>query len=94
VEILRQVIDLDLTTKQIQQICEGEATEAATATNEEALSKQAIKVARALRGSTETTAYELAHALIHQERSVPLAKARIQTLRRLLDDADDLLSRE
>jgi hypothetical protein len=94
VEILRQIIDLDLMTKQIQQICEGEPTQTAIATNEETLSKQAIKVARALRGSTETTAYELAHALIYQERSVPLAKARIQTLRRLLDEADDLLSRE
>jgi len=95
VEVVRQIIDFNLTSKQVQQICEGEPTDGGdTAPHDDEVSKQALKVVRAFRSTSETTAHELAHALIHQERSVPLAKARIQTLRRLLDEAERYLVEE
>jgi hypothetical protein len=95
VEVVRQIIDFNLTSKQVEQICEAENLDKGdVSVSEDTISKQALRVARAFRGTSETTAYELANALIHQERSVPLAKARIQTLRRLLDDAERFLVEE
>jgi hypothetical protein len=95
IEVMRQIIDFNLTSKQVQQICEGEVVdEGGASPNNVEVPRQVLKVARAFRSASEATAYELAHALIHQERSIPLAKARLQTLRRLLDEAEQYLVEE
>jgi hypothetical protein len=90
-EVVRQIIDLNLTSKQVQQICDGDMIAKNGGPKDASISKQAVRMAKALQHTTDTTARELADALIRQEHSIPLAKARIQLLRHLLDEADTLL---
>jgi hypothetical protein len=90
-EVVRQIIDFNLTSRQVQQLCESELTDLQSETQEEVIPKQALKMVRAFRTSSEMTAPQLAQALIQQERSIPLAKARLQTLRQLLDATEHYL---
>lgn len=96
VEIVRQIIDLNLTSKQVRDICENGDTEEAEETEDvkSTLPRTAIQIARVARQSGEMRGSDLARALLRQEGDKNIARARLQMMRRLLDDAEQHLSSE
>jgi hypothetical protein len=96
VEIVRQIIDLNLTSKQVRDICENGDTEATEETEDlkSTLPRSAIQIARVARQSGEMSGSDLARALLRQEGDKNIARVRLQMMRRLLDDAEQHLSSE
>lgn len=96
VEIVRQIIDLNLTSKQVREICESGNIENVVETDsvEPALPRTAVQIAKAARHSSEMSGSDLARALLHQEGDRNLARARLQMMRRLFDDAEEHLLSE
>jgi len=93
-EVVRQIIDFNLTSKQVKEICEADVDGTESVDQLDAdlqLSRHALRLARMTRLGNETTGQEFARALINQEKDVDLAYARLQMLRRLIDDAENHL---
>lgn len=90
-EIVRQIIDMNLTSKQVRDICEsGDIDE--TEDVRTALPRTAIQIAKVVRQSSDMRGSDLALALLEQEGDKNIARARLQVMRRLLDDAERHLS--
>ncbi|MBA3868884.1 MAG: ParB N-terminal domain-containing protein [Anaerolineae bacterium] len=91
-ELVRQVVDLNLTSKQIKEICEtGEIQQENDSQGKETIPRPALQMAKAARNSAATSGQDFARALLQQDRNVHLARAHIETLRRILDDAEQHL---
>lgn len=94
-ELVRQIIDLNLTSKQVKEICDTDkgATDPEEDVDEvrEKLPRAALQIARLARNSTNTSSRDIARALLEQEKSAHLARAHIQTLRKLLDETERFL---
>ncbi|MDX1995671.1 MAG: ParB N-terminal domain-containing protein [bacterium] len=96
-EVIRQIVDLNLTSKQVQEICEaGGAVEndPGNGSGEEKIPRTALQIARAARNNSEMSGIDLAKALLHQERDAHLARARLKMMRRWLDEADQHLQNQ
>ncbi len=96
-EIVRQIIDLNLTSKQVREICETGMTEdsdKAKDDGEVSIPRPAMQIARATRNSNEMSGIDLARALLRQEHDTNLARARLQMIRRLIDEAEKHLQSE
>lgn len=94
-ELIRQIVDLNLTSKQVKDICDGSIEEDVDKPdNEGGISPAALRIARVTRSSGDMTGADLARALMQQERDANLARARLQMMRRLLDDAEKHLQSE
>ena len=93
-EIVRQIVDFNLTIKQVRELCEGDRLEADEEDLIEKLPAAAIKVARAIQSIHATSALDLAQALIQQEGDNAMARARLQSLRRLINEVEQLLETE
>jgi hypothetical protein len=89
-EIVRQIIDLNLTSKQVEEICKGEQVEM-TEDETHSLPPSAIKLARLAQNSMKTTPQHVAEAFVTQEGNSALARARLQSLQKLLSDAEQYL---
>ncbi len=92
VEVVRQIIDLNLTSKQVQEICAsgGELPTNKTA-GSRVISRPAVQLARLSRNSSPLLGQEIASALLEQEQNLDVARARISALRKLLDEAEQHL---
>jgi len=90
-EIVRQIIDMNLTSKQVKEICEG-GTDDRQADDSEQIPSQALRLARIAQISIKTTPEDLARALLKQEGDSSLARARLQAMRKLLSDAERYLT--
>jgi len=94
-ELVRQVVDLNLTSKQIKEICETEGNEGENVSQpHEMIPKQAVQMARVARNSATTSGQDFARALLQQDQNIHLARARIETMRRILDEAEHHLRNE
>jgi hypothetical protein len=96
-EIVRQIIDLNLTSKQVRDICETEITEDSDKAKDEgevSIPRPAMQIARATRNSNEMSGIDLANALLRQEHDTNLARVRLQMIRRLIDEAEKHLQSE
>ncbi|MHB8629097.1 MAG: ParB/RepB/Spo0J family partition protein [Aggregatilineales bacterium] len=94
-ELVRQIITLKLTSKQIQDICEsGDRSDGNDDSHPEQIPAKAMKVARILKSISTTLPKDVARALLRQESDLNLARARIQSMHRLLNDAEQFLSEE
>jgi hypothetical protein len=94
-ELVRQVVDLNLTSKQIKEICEtGDIHTDDNSQASETIPRPALQMAKAVRNSATTTGQDFARALLQQDRNIHLARARIETMRRVLDDAEQHLRDE
>ncbi len=89
-EIVRQIIDLNLTGKQVKEICEGDSDDPPDDTDQ--IPSDALRLARIAQTSSKTAPEDLAHALLKQEGNSGLARTRLQVLRKLLSDAERFLS--
>ncbi len=93
-EIVRQIIDFNLSTKQIKEICAGNDLEGNQDDLLDKLPAAAIKLAKVTQSVSTTTAQDLARALMKQEGDAAVARARLQALRNLLTEAESFLVRD
>jgi hypothetical protein len=93
-EIIRQIIDFNLTAKQVRELCEGDGLETDTEEPFDKLPPAAMKMARAVQASNSTTPQDIARALMRQEGDAAIARARLQALRKLLTEAERYLTED
>jgi hypothetical protein len=92
VEVVRQIVDMNLSSKQVKELCEGSDMEEI---KDETLDKPpaaAIKVAKMTQTVHGLSGTDIAKALIRQEGDADIAFARLQALQRLLSEALKQLS--
>lgn len=95
VEIVRQIIDFGLTSKQVKELCEGSELGSDDQIDDlNRLPVAALRLAKIVRNSGTTTAHDLANAMIHEEGDEILARARLQTMKKLLTEAENYLLRD
>ncbi|MBE2272544.1 MAG: hypothetical protein IAE80_30190 [Anaerolinea sp.] len=90
-EIMRQIIDFNLSAKQVKELCEGENLHDSRDSNDD-ISSSALKMAKFAQTVNETTPQEFARALMRQEGDANIARARLLALRKLLADAEQYLT--
>ena len=93
-EIMRQIIDFNLTSKQVKELCESEGHEGENADPVEKILVQAVKMAKVTKSINTTTTHDFARALIQQEGDAAIARARLQALRKLIAEAERYLEAE
>ena len=93
-EIVRQIIDFRLTSKQAKELCEGESTDDGNEDPIEKISPAALKMAKATQNISATSPQELARALMQQEGDASVARARLQAMRKLISEAEHYLTTE
>ncbi|MDX2138682.1 MAG: ParB N-terminal domain-containing protein [Chloroflexota bacterium] len=92
-EVLRQIIDFNLSVKQVKELCEGEGPHEPKDSKED-ISPSAMKLAKVVQSINTTTAQEVARALMRQEGDIALARARLQAMRKLIGEAERYLVEE
>ena len=90
-EIVQQIIDFNLSAKQIKELCESDGAQKEEDDGRKDLPPTALKLAKATQSIQSTSAQELARALMLQEGDAALAKARLQALRKLVSEAERYL---
>jgi hypothetical protein len=91
VEVVRQIVQFGLTRNQVKALIEG-SPEKGEDQNESTVPRQVTQFARLMNPKHLPDAYHLALALIDQEKDKTVAKARVQMLRKVLDEAESFLS--
>ncbi|MEZ4666447.1 MAG: ParB N-terminal domain-containing protein [Anaerolineae bacterium] len=90
-EIVRQIIDFDLSSKQVKELCESDGETTSDADAEDKIPASALKLAKVAQATNSTLPQDLARALLQQEGDVSLARARLQAMRKLFSEAEKLL---
>jgi len=93
-EVLRQIVDLKLTSKQVQELCENSDTDEDADDPLDKLPAKAVKMARITQMVRDTRPQDFVRALLKQEGDVNLVRARIQSMLQLLDSAQKALDEE
>jgi hypothetical protein len=93
-EIVRQIIDFNLTSKQVKELCQGDLTDNTDEDPIEKLSPTALKIAKVAQAIGATSPQELARALMQQEGDMNVARARLQAMQKLISDAERYLASE
>ncbi len=86
-EVVRQIIDLNLSAKQVKELCENTEMEENDDPIIDKLPAGALKMARMTQAISTLSASDIAQALIRQEGDADIAFARLQALQRILTDA-------
>lgn len=92
-EVVRQIIDFNLSVKQVKEMCEGDGLHETQATKDD-ISPSAMKMAKVAQAINTTTPQEVARALMRQEGDIALARARLQVMRKLIGEAERYLVEE
>ncbi len=90
-EIVRQMIDFNLSAKQVKELCDGDGL-SDVSTSADDISPSARKMAKATQTVNTTTPQEFARALIRQEGDTNIARARLQAMHKLLVEAERYLT--
>lgn len=93
-EIVRQIIDFNLTSKQVKELCEGDGLQDDNPDSIEKLPAQAVKMAKVTQSIHATTPHDFARAMLRQEGDAAIAVARLQALRKLITEAERYLGTE
>lgn len=93
-EIVRQIIDFNLTSKQVKELCESDGHDTENTDPLEKLPVQAVKMAKVTKSINTTTPQDFARALIQQEGDAAIARARLQALQKLIAEAERYLVAE
>jgi hypothetical protein len=93
-EIVRQIIDFNLTSKQVKELCQGDSLDDGGNEPVEKLPPGAIKMAKITHSVTTTSPQDFVLALLQQEGDPAIALARLQAMRKLVLEAEHLLSGE
>jgi hypothetical protein len=90
-EIVRQIIDFNLTSKQVMGLCDGSGDDEDEDSMLEKLPAAAIKMAKLTLSGRIASAEVLARAMLEQESDVGVARARLRAMQKLLSDAEHYL---
>ncbi len=90
-EIVRQIIDFNLSSKQVKELCESDGVATSEDDPHDKIPAAALKLAKVAQATNTTSPQDLARALLQQEGDVSLARARLQAMRRLLGETEKLL---
>ncbi|MBA3870765.1 MAG: ParB N-terminal domain-containing protein [Anaerolineae bacterium] len=90
-EVVQQIVDFNLTSKQVKELCRADGQEPVGEDPLSKLSASAVKIARIAQSINATSAHDLAQALIAQEGNRTVAIARLQAFRQLIGEAEQLL---
>jgi hypothetical protein len=90
-EVVRQIIDLNLSAKQVKELCEGDLQETVI-DQQEMIPAPALKIAKATQTTSHTLPQDIARALMKQEGDINLARARLHAMRKLLTEAESYLA--
>jgi len=93
-EILRQIVDFNLTSKQVKELCEGGGIESDANDPLEKIPAAALKMAKVTQTINSTSAQDLVRALIRQEGDITIARVRLQAMYKLISEAERLLATE
>lgn len=93
-EIVRQIIDFNLTSKQVKELCAGDVSEFEADETTDKLPPAAVKMAKIANSVTTTSPQDFALALIQQEGDPAIALARLQAMRKFILEAERLLTGE
>ena len=93
-EIVRQIIDFNLTSKQVKELCDSDELDETAEDPIEKISPTALKMAKVAQAISSTSPQELARALMQQEGDASVARARLQAMQKLLGEAERYLSNE
>ncbi len=85
-EIVRQIVDLGLSSKQVKELCEGGEMEENDNSMLDKPPAAAMKVARMTQTVASLSPADIAKALITQEGDAEIAYARLQALQRVLSE--------
>jgi hypothetical protein len=91
-EIMRQIIDFNLTSREVQELCEGNGL----MKDEDVFDKlpaSVMKVVRMAQITHTMKPQEMARAFMYVEGDVNMARARLQALRTLLTETEVFLMR-
>jgi hypothetical protein len=94
VEVIRQIIDFDLTSKQVKEICESDTVSPSQDQDneeEEPIPRVAVQIMKASRKGDTLTSTDLMRAALRQENDANLARARLLMLKRLAEEAIEQL---
>ncbi len=91
-ELVRQIVDFNLSAKQVRELCEDNEMNEESEQAFEKLPASAIKIAKLTQIVSTFTANDIASALIRQEGDADIAFARLQALQRIVSDALKFLS--
>ncbi|MBZ0277069.1 MAG: ParB N-terminal domain-containing protein, partial [Anaerolineae bacterium] len=89
-EVIRQIIDLNLTAKQVKELCEGDLHESSDDEYDK-IPSPALKIAKVTQAISTALPQDIARALVRQEGDTSLARARLQAMRKLLAEAERYL---
>ena len=90
-EIVRQIIDFNLSSKQVKELCESDGMTVSEDDPQDKIPAAALKLAKVAQATNTTSPQDLARALLHQEGDVDLARARLFAMRKLLGETEKLL---
>ena len=91
-EIIHQIIDFNLTSKQVKELCQGDINDSHDTVDEvDPIPPPALKIAKVTQSTGTTSAQDLARAIMKQEKDINLARARLQSMRALLTEAEKYL---
>jgi len=93
-EIVRQIVDFNLTSKQVKELCQGDGLNDEDNEPLEKLPPAAVKMAKVTHSVTTTSPQDFVLALIQQEGDPAIALARLQAMRKLVLEAERLLGGE
>jgi hypothetical protein len=89
-EMVRQIIQFNLTGKQIEQmLASGEDVQPSR--DDEGIAPETKRLVRFLKNARDTKAEDVARALVSQEKDVDLARARVLAMKRLLEQVERCL---
>jgi hypothetical protein len=91
-EIVRQIIDFNLSSKQIKELCEGDSVADGASDPLDTLPAQGTRIARVAQSISSTAPKDIARALLQQEGDIAVARARLHAMQKLLAEADRYLS--
>ena len=89
VEIVRHVINFGLTAKQVKEMCHPTQD---PQSNQSELPKHTRQLVKLMKSVGSSTAKDIAQGLLEQETDVDVARARLSSLKRLLEEAESYLA--
>jgi len=92
-EMVQQVVSLGLNGRQVKQICEQGGEKDSHPDSVETVSTQVLRLVRFMKNiDRENRPDDLARTLLAEEKNVHLARARLQSLKQYLEEAERFLS--
>ena len=87
-EIVRHIVNFDLTAKQVREMCQHSDEEAEPQLELPRHTRQLVKLMKSIGSSNPE---DIARGLLDQEADIDVARARLNSLRRLIDEAQAYL---